>query len=90
MHPNFIIDLWPWWIAGLIICPLVAILPQLKNIREAIDKGDKDPNGAGKLFLKPFPLIISVIFGMATMVSFILFLASVIIGMVAGIRNLFM
>lgn len=89
MDPNFIVNLWPCWIAGLILCPLLAVLPQLKNIRTAIDIGEKQPNEVGKLFLTPGSIVLSVVFGMGTFVSFVLFIASVVVGLVAGIKNLF-
>jgi hypothetical protein len=68
MNPNFIIDFWPYWIAGLIICPLIAIIPQLKNIRTAIDKGESEPAETGKLFLTPSSLILTIVFGLGTFV----------------------
>ena len=89
MNANFIIDFWLWWIAGLIVCPLLVVLPQLKKIRQAIDLSEDDPNAGGKLFLTPFSVIISVVFGMGTIVSMILFIAAVVIGIVAGIRGIF-
>jgi hypothetical protein len=89
MNSTFIIDLWPLWIAGLVVFPLIAVLPQLKNIRIAIDKGEKEPNEVGKLFLSPGPLVISILFGIASFVCFVLFLGSVLVGITAAIKNLF-
>jgi len=89
MGANFIIGLWPVWIAGLIIFPLLVILPQLKNIRSAIDQGEENPKEVAKLFLSPGSLIITVVFGLGTFVCFILFMASVLVGIVAAIKALF-
>lgn len=89
MSANYIMDYWPLWIAGLIIFPLLAILPQLKNIREAVDKGESDPNYVGKLFLTPYSIFLSVVFGMGTIVSLVLFIASVIVGIIAAVKEIF-
>jgi len=89
MNPNFIIDFWPYWIAGLIIFPLILSLLTLPKIRTAVNKGDEAPKEVAKLFLTPGTLFVTLFFGVSTFVCLILFLASVLIGMIAGIRNLF-
>ncbi|MGE5558775.1 MAG: hypothetical protein ACM3WV_09195 [Bacillota bacterium] len=88
MTADFIARYWPYWIAGLIVSPLVVILFQLANIRYAIDH-QNDGNEVAKRFLSPVPMVITVIFGMTTFVFLVLFAASVIIGIVAGIKALF-
>ena len=89
MNPNFIINFWPYWIAGLIVFPLLAALPQLKNIRTAIDIGQHQPNEVAKMFLNPQSLVVSIVFGLAAFVCFVLFLASVVVGTIAAIHNIF-
>jgi hypothetical protein len=88
MSANFVITYWPFWIIGLVAFPLLVVLPQLKNIREAVEKGESDPKYVAGLFLNAKSMIISIVFGMATFVSFVLFLASVLVATVAAIKNL--
>ncbi len=61
-------NLWPYWIAGLIIFPLLAILPQLANIRAAVTRGKKDPEQVALMFLTPRSIVLSVVFGILTFV----------------------
>jgi len=86
---NYIIDFWPYWIAGLIVFPLLAILPQLKNIRSAVEKGEREPKQVAMLFLTPGSIMLSVVAGMLTFVCFVLFLASVLVGAIAAVRAIF-
>lgn len=89
MHANFIIDLWPWWIIGLIVSPLLAVLPQLGNIRKAVALGDDDPKAVAGLFLQPASIILTVVFGMATFVFMVLFIAAVLVGIVDAVHGIF-
>jgi len=87
VNEKFIVNFWPYWIAGLVIFPPLAILPQLANIRAALTM--KDPRQIAMLFLTPRTIIASVVFGMLTFVCFLLFLASAFIGLVAAIKSIF-
>lgn len=89
MNINFVTTYWWLWIIGLLVFPLIAVLPQLKNIREAVAKGDSDPNYVAMLFLNAKSLILSIVFGMATFVCFVLFMASVLVATIAAVKNLF-
>ena len=89
MNTNIVTTYWWVWIIGLVVFPLLAVLPQLSNIREAVAKGQSDPNYVAGLFLTAKSLIISIVFGMATFVSFVLFMASVLVATVSAIKNIF-
>jgi hypothetical protein len=88
MNPVYITSYWPYWLAGLILFPLLAVLPQLANIRKAIDIGDRDGKEVAKMFLAPSSLIITVVFGLGAFICFILFLASVLAGLIAAIKGI--
>ena len=64
----FIMQYWYLWVIGLILMPIVTILPQIKNILEIIDHTDKNPKAIAKLFLNPRMLVMSIIGGMGTFV----------------------
>ncbi len=64
----FIMQYWYLWVIGLIVMPIVALLPQINNIREVIDRKDRNPKDIVKLFLNPGTLIITIIGGMGTFV----------------------
>jgi hypothetical protein len=87
MSGNFIINLWPYWIIGLIIFPVLAILPQLANIRASLRL--RDPQQIVMLFLTPRSIISFVVFGMLSFVCFVLFLASAIIGIIVVLKGIF-
>ena len=87
MNEKFIVNFWPYWVAGVVIFPPLAILPQLANIRASLTM--KDPRQIAMLFLTPRSIISFVVFGILTFVCFLLFLASAIIGLVAAIKSIF-
>ena len=89
MNTSYVTAYWWIWTIGLLVFPLLAVLPQLGNIREAVAKGQSDPNYVAGLFLNAKSMIISIVFGMATFVSFVLFMASVLVAVIAAIKNLF-
>ena len=84
---KFILDLWYMWIIGLVALPTIIVLSQLKNINTAIDDKGKNPEEIGKLFLSPFPLIISIAGSIGTFVCFVFFIASVIMAIVQQIKG---
>lgn len=88
MNPLYITSYWPYWIVGLVVFPLLAILPQLAKIRKAVEIGDKDPKAVARMFLSPSSLAVTVICGLATFICFILFMASVLAGLIAAIRGI--
>ncbi|MBN1980954.1 MAG: hypothetical protein JW795_05445, partial [Chitinivibrionales bacterium] len=75
-----VLTLWYFWIIGMVIFPLIAILPQLNAIHQAIDDKGQNPEKIGKLFLTPRSLIFSVFGGMGTFICLILFFVSLILG----------
>lgn len=88
MDAVYITSYWPYWLAGLVLFPLLAVLPQLANIRRAIEIGDREPKEVAKLFLAPTSLVATIVFGLGAFVCFILFLASVLVGLFAAIQAL--
>lgn len=74
----FIMEYWYLWVIGIILLPIVALLPQIKNILEIIDHKDKNPGEIVKLFLNPGTLVISIIGGMGTFVCLVFFFLSII------------
>ena len=87
MNEKFIVNFWPYWVAGLVVFPSLAVLPQLANIRASLTS--KDPTQIAMLFLTPRSIISFVVFGMLMFVCFLPFLASAIIGLVAAIKSIF-
>lgn len=87
MDPVYITSYWPYWIAGLVLFPLLAILPQLAKIRKAVEIGDKNPNEVARMFLSPSSLAITVVCGLATFICLLLFMASILVGLIAAVRG---
>ncbi len=83
----FIMHYWYLWIIGVIVMPIIAVLPQINNIREVIDRKDRDPKEIAKLFLSPGTLIITIIGGMGTFVSLVLFFVSIILAIINFIKS---
>ncbi len=84
---KFILVYWYLWVIGLIVCPLIAILGQLKNIQAAIADNGKNPATIGQLFMEPAPLILSIIGGMGMFICFVFFCASVIMAIIQQIKG---
>ncbi len=83
----FIMQYWYVWVAGLIVLPIVAILPQLKNIHKAIGDKSQSPAEIVRLFLNPWSLAISIIGGMGTFVCLVLFFTSIIFAIIHYIKS---
>lgn len=83
----FVLEYWYVWVIGLIVLPIIAVLPQLKNILQAIDHKDKDPKEIAKLFLKPGSLIIGIIGGIGTFVCFVFFFLSILFAIIKFIKS---
>ena len=83
----FIMQYWYLWVIGLILMPIVTILPQIKNILEIIDHTDKNPKEIAKLFLNPRMLVMSIIGGMGTFVCFVFFFLSIIFSIIKYIKS---
>ncbi len=83
----FIMQDWYLWVIGLIVMPVIAVLPQISNIREVIDRKDRDPKEIAKLFLSPGTLIVTIIGGMGTFVCFVLFFASILFAIIKFIKS---
>lgn len=83
----FIMQYWYLWVIGLIVLPIVAILPQIKNILEVIERKDKDPKEIARLFLNPGTLVISIIGGMGTFVCLVFFFLSIIFAIIKYIKS---
>jgi hypothetical protein len=75
------------WIIGLIAMPVIALLPQINNIREVIDRKDRNPGDIVKLFLSPGTLTITIIGGMGTFVCLVLFIVSIIFAIIQFIKS---
>lgn len=88
MDPIYITNYWPYWIAGLVLFPLLAILPQLAKIRKAVEIGDGHEKEIASMFLEPWSLVSTIVFGLGGFVCFILFLASVLAGLIAAISGI--
>ncbi len=84
---QFILQYWYLWIIGLFLFPLLAVFPNLKNIHEAIDDKGQNPERIAKLFLSPGVLIITIAAGIGTLISFVFFLASILLAIVAAIKE---
>lgn len=63
------------------------MLPQINNIREVIDRKDRNPKDIVKLFLSPWTLIITIIGGMGAFVCFVLFFVSIIFAIIKFIKS---
>lgn len=83
----FIMQYWYLWVIGLILMPVITILPQIKNILEVIDRKDKNPKEIAKLFLNPGTLVMSIIGGMGTFVCFVFFFSSIIFAIIKYIKS---
>ncbi len=83
----FIMQYWYLWVIGLILMPVITILPQIKNILEVIDRKDKNPKEIAKLFLNPGTLVMSIIGGMGTFVCFVFFFLSIIFAIIKYIKS---
>lgn len=82
----FVLDYWYLWVIGLIVLPVIAVLPQLKNILDAVNAGGKDPKEIMKLFLKPGILAVTIIAGMGTFVCVVFFFLSIIFAIIRYIK----
>lgn len=83
----FIMEYWYLWVIGLLLFPIIAVLPQLKNIHKAIDDKFKNPGEIAKLFLNPWALAISIIGVMGSFVCLILFFVSMIFAIINYIKS---
>jgi uncharacterized membrane protein YhaH (DUF805 family) len=82
----FVLDYWYVWIIGLIVLPVIAVLPQLKNIHRITDCKDKDPKEIVKLFLNPGTLAITIMGGVGTFICFVFFLLSILFAIIKYIK----
>lgn len=78
---------WYLWIIGIFIFPLIAILPQIDNIHKAIDYKGDNPDEIGKLFVSVKGIFTIVIGGIGTFICLILFITSLIIGLIDYIKS---
>jgi hypothetical protein len=78
---------WYLWVIGLIVLPIVAILPQLKNIHKVIDDKLKNPGEIAMLFLNPSTLVVSIIGLMGSFVCLVLFFTSIIFAVINYIKS---
>ncbi len=83
----FIMQYWYLWVIGLILMPVIAVLPQIKNVLEVIDRKDKNAKEIVKLFLNPKTLVISIIGGMGTFVCFVFFFISIVFAIIKYIKS---
>ncbi len=83
----FIIQYWYLWVIGLIVMPIIALLPQINNVREVLDRTDRNPKDIAKLFLHPGTLLITIIGGMGTFVCFVLFFVSIVFAIIQFIKS---
>jgi len=83
----FIIQYWYLWVIGLILMPLVAVLPQIKNIHEILDQKEINPREIAKLFLNPGTLAVSIIGGVGSFVCLVFFFLSIIFAIIAYIKS---
>ncbi|HON09297.1 MAG: hypothetical protein GX089_07655 [Fibrobacter sp.] len=84
---EYVLANWWFWIAGLILFPLIAVLPQLGNIHAAIEDRGKNPEKIQKLFLSPVPLALTIIGGMGVFVCLVLFFSSIVLAMIDHIKG---
>ncbi|MFC2076008.1 hypothetical protein ACFLT7_02880 [candidate division KSB1 bacterium] len=84
---EFIICYWYLWVIGLFVFPLIAVLPQLKNIIAAVDDKGANPEEVGKLFLTVKALFVSILGGMGFFVSFVLFFVWIILVIIDYIKG---
>ncbi len=84
---SFIVQYWYLWVIGLIAFPIVAVMPQLRNIQRAIDEKGASAREIAKLFLSPGSLIVSIVGGMGTFVCLVFFFASIIITIIRCIKS---
>jgi hypothetical protein len=83
----FILQYWYLWVIGLIFMPIIAVLPQIKNVHVILDQREKNPREIVKLFLNPWKLAISIIGGVGTFVCLVFFFLSVIFAIIAYIKS---
>lgn len=83
----FIMQSWYLWIAGLILMPVVAVLPQIKNIREILDQKEIHAREIAKIFLNPGTLTISIIGCVGTFVCLVFFFLSIVFAVIAYIKS---
>ena len=83
---TYIVAYWYLWVIGLIVFPLIAVLPQVGNIRKAIEDNGQHPEEIGKLFVSPPAIIVSIVGGMGTFICLALFVFSLILGLVDYIK----
>lgn len=81
----FVLEYWYIWVAGLIVLPVIAVLPQIKNIHQAISQ--KDPNEIARLFLSPGKLAITIIGGMGAFVCAVFFFLSIVFAIIKYIKS---
>lgn len=84
MNIDLISNYWYLWLIGLIISPLLAILPQLKHLRKMMAENSKGMPGD---FFKPGLFAMLIVFGVLTFIFFVLFLISLIISIVLGFSS---
>lgn len=82
----FVLDYWYLWVIGLIVLPVIAILPQISNIMQVVNDKEKDPKEIMKLFLKPGTLVITIFAGMGTFVCGVFFFLSIIFAIIRYIK----
>ena len=78
---------WYLWVVGLILMPIVAVLPQIKNIHKILDQKEINPREIAKLFLSPGTLAISIMGCVGTFVCFVFFFLSIIFALIAYIKS---
>jgi vacuolar-type H+-ATPase subunit I/STV1 len=83
----FIMQYWYLWVIGLILLPMVAVLPQIKNIHQVLDQKEINPREIAKLFLNPGTLAISIMGAAGTFVCFVFFLLSVLSAIISYIKS---
>ena len=88
MEPNFIVDYWYIWAAGLILFPTLSILPILKYLRDVIDSPPGERTRAISRVLNPGIVAVVMLFVTASFAAFVLFMAAVILGAVTYIQAL--
>ncbi len=83
----FIMEYWYLWVIGLILMPVIAVLPQLKNILETMNRQDKNPKEIVKLFLNPGTLVISIIGCVGAFICLVFFFMSIIFALIKYIKS---
>lgn len=82
----FVLEYWYVWVIGMIILPVIAVLPQIRNIHEAVNR-KRDPREIANLFLSPGKLVITIIGGMGAFVCLIFFFLSIIFAIIKYIKS---